>query len=287
MSTLLKIEFDISEEQAEDAGIFISSKVPHGWEETPGDGGRHFTMYLEDHPLGMEMIRDFELRFPGVDITYSEEESEDWAMAWKDFFNPVNCGEVFKILPPWMEDGQENGTTHIVIEPKMAFGTGHHPTTSLCLLTIGKLSKAGVIAPGQTFLDLGTGSGILGIGLGKLGLTGKCLDIDPQAIVCAVENVENNGVADMMELAVGSIECVAPEQQFDLVVANILSGPLIEMAGDITSHVKPGGSLVLSGILVDNQADAVAQAYERRGIGSPERYIEGDWVCLVWDNVEV
>lgn len=286
MSTLLKIEFDITEDKAEEAGIFISSKVPHGWEETPLDNGRHFTLYLEDHPLGMEMIREFEQRFPGVDVKHSEQEPEDWAMAWKDFFNPVNCGETFKILPPWLEDTQDNGTTHIVIEPKMAFGTGHHPTTSLCLSTIGKLAKAGRIESGQTFLDLGTGSGILGIGLGKLGLTGKCLDIDPQAIVCAVENVEKNDVVEKMELAVGSIDCVAPGLQFDLVVANILSGPLIEMAADITSHVKLGGSLILSGILAEKQSDAVAEAYGRLGIGEPERFIEGEWVCLVWENLK-
>lgn len=285
MATLLKIEFDIPEDKADDAGVFISSKVQHGWEETTTEYGRHFTMYLEDHPLGMEMIRDFEANFPDIKVKHSEEESEDWAMAWKDFFNPVNCGETFKILPPWLEDCEENGTTHIVIEPKMAFGTGHHPTTSLCLSTIGKLAKSGVIESGQTFLDLGTGSGILGIGLGKLGLTGKCLDIDPLAVVCAVENVENNNVDDKMELAVGSIDCLAPELKFELVVANILSGPLIEMSHDIVSHVKLGGSLILSGILAEKQSDAVAEAYERRGIGSPDRYVEGEWVCLVWEKV--
>lgn len=286
MSTLLKIEFTIPEQLADEAGVFIVSKVPHGWEETPVDGGRRFTMYLEDHPLGMEVVREFQEHFPDAEVTYSEQESEDWALAWKDFFNPVNCGETFKILPPWLEDGKANGTTHIVIEPKMAFGTGHHPTTALCLETIGKLAKANVIKPGQTFLDLGTGSGILGIGLCKLGLTGTALDIDPQAIVCAVENVEANEVADGIKLAVGSIDCLDEGLQFELVVANILSGPLIEMSVDITSHVQPGGSLILSGILADKQADAVAEAYERRGIGTPTRFIDGEWAALVWETIE-
>ncbi len=286
MSTLLKIEFDMNEEQADEAGVFISAKVQHGWEETPIEGGRHFTMYLEDHPLGMEMIGEFQAAFPDVDVKHSEEESEEWAMAWKDFFNPVNCGETFKILPPWLEDEEENGTTHIVIEPKMAFGTGHHPTTALCLETIGKLAKSGVIKPGQTFLDLGTGSGILGIGLCKLGLKGSGLDIDPQAIVCAVENGDANDVSDTLEFAVGSIDCLAEDLKFDIVVANILSGPLIEMAVDITSHVKPGGSLILSGILAEKQADAVAKTYERRGIGPHDRYLDGDWACLVWEKIE-
>lgn len=286
MSTLLKIEFILPEDEMDEAGIFISSKVPHGWEETSVDDGRQITLYLEDHPLGMEMVREFQAEFPKAEIKYSEQESEDWAMAWKDFFNPVNCGETFTILPPWLEDEEGNGATHIVIEPKMAFGTGHHPTTALCLETIGKLAQSGAVKAGQSFLDLGTGSGILGIGLCKLGLYGTGLDIDPQAIVCAVENVENNEVAGAFELAVGSIDCVDAECDFDLVVANILSGPLIEMAVDITSHVKPGGALILSGILHGNQADTVAEAYERRGIGLPShRFVDGEWECLVWEKV--
>jgi ribosomal protein L11 methyltransferase len=287
MSTLLKIEFTISEDKADEAGIFITSKVPHGWEETPVEGGRHISMYLEDHPLGMEMVREFQEQFPDCEIKYSEQESEDWAMAWKDFYTPVNCGETFTILPPWLEDGKENGTTHIVIEPKMAFGTGHHPTTALCLETIGKLAKSGIIKPEQSFLDLGTGSGILAIGLCKLGLTGSGLDIDPQAIICARENVDNNNVSDDVELAIGSIDCLNDDLNFDIVVANILSGPLIEMAVDITSHVKPGGALILSGILHGTQADAVAEAYERRGIGAPtHRFVDGEWEALVWEKID-
>jgi len=285
MSTLLKIEFMISEDKADEAGVFISSKVPHGWEETPVENGRLFTLYLEDHSLFIEMVREFKTHFPDSDVKHSEQESEDWSMAWKDFFNPVNCGETFRILPPWLEDGVDDSTTHIVIEPKMAFGTGHHPTTALCLETIGKLAKTDAIRPGQTFLDLGTGSGILAIGLCKLGLTGTALDIDPQAVECAVENVEANDVTGCLDLAVGSIDCLDENFKFELVVANILSGPLIEMAVDITSHVKPGGSLILSGILADKQADAVTKAYEKLDIGSPQRFIEGEWICLVWENV--
>ena len=285
MSTLLKIEFTIPENLADEAGVFIASKVPHGWEETPVGDGRRFTLYLEDHPLGMEMVREFQARFPDTGVTWSEQPVEDWAVAWKDFFIPVNCGETFRIYPPWLNDDEENGTTHIVIEPKMAFGTGHHPTTSLCLATIGQLAKSGAIRKGQTFLDLGTGSGILGIGLSKLGLTGIGLDIDPQAIVCAVENVEVNDVSEAMNVAVGSIDCLEPGRVFDLVVANILSGPLIEMAPEIIERVAPGGSLVLSGILADKQSDAVAEAYGRRGLGEPQRFIEGEWICLVWEHL--
>ena len=180
---------------------------------------------------------------------------------------------------------EDNGTTHIVIEPKMAFGTGHHPTTSLCLETIGKIVKTGTIKAGQDFLDLGTGSGILAIGLCKLGLTGTALDIDPLAIDCAIENIDANGVTGKVDLAVGSIDCLDNSLKFKLIVANILSGPLIEMAVDITSHIKPGGSLILSGILVEKQADAVARAYEKLGIGTAQHFASGEWVCLVCENI--
>ncbi len=285
MSNLFKIEFFIPEDTVDEAGIFISAKVPNGWEEATSDDGRNFTLYLEDHHSSVEIVKELKKRFPNIDVTCTEQESEDWVMSWKDFFNPVTCGETFKILPPWLEDEKDNGTTHIVIEPKMAFGTGHHPTTSLCLETIGKLFKKGIITADQTFLDLGTGSGILGIGLCKLGLSGIGLDIDPQAIECAKENVFSNNVADGFDLAVGGIEYLDNDQKFNLVVANILSGPLIEMATDITRHVMHGGSLILSGILSDKQADAVSKAYDKLGIGRPQYFIDEEWACLVWEKI--
>lgn len=284
MPTLLKIQFTLPADLAEAAGEFIAAKVPHGWEETPEGDSMRFTIFLEDHSLGMEVVEAIRNQWPDCGVTHSEQESENWAMAWKDFFNPVNCGDHFRILPPWLDE-EDDETMHIVIEPKMAFGTGHHPTTSVCLAAIGDLAGEGLIRKGQTFLDLGTGSGILGIGLCKLGLTGIGLDIDPQAIECARENLTANDVADAMELAVASADSLDEDEFYDVVVANILSGPLIEMAGDILPHVKPGGCLILSGILAEKQADAVAQTYARRGIGQPEIRIDGEWAGLIWRKV--
>ncbi|MDD3312026.1 50S ribosomal protein L11 methyltransferase [Pseudodesulfovibrio sp.] len=285
MSTLLKIEFNVPETEADAAGVFIAARAPHGWEETPRGDQRHFTLYLEDHPLGMEMVREFEARFPAGEVAHSEQESENWAMAWKDFFIPVNCGETFTIVPPWLQDQCADGHTCITIEPKMAFGTGHHPTTSLCLQVIADLMKKGRIKAGGAFLDLGTGSGILAIGLCKLGLTGLAVDIDPQAVVCARENVAANGVADAVTLTVGTVDSLDESVQFDTVVANILSGPLIEIAHLLAPRVREGGNLILSGILADRQADAVAGAYVRQGLDEPERRIDGEWAALIWENV--
>ena len=148
------------------------------------------------------------------------------------------------------------------------------------------MRKKDVIRSGQSFLDLGTGSGILGIGLCKLGLAGTGLDIDPQAIVCATENVTANDVAEGFHLAVGSIDCLDKDALYDLVVANILSGPLIEMAG--ADH-RPRQT----GRQPDPVRHPVRQTGRRRGrsvrtalgLGVPERFVEGEWACLVWESV--
>jgi ribosomal protein L11 methyltransferase len=199
-------------------------------------------------------------------------------MAWKDFFAPVACGERFEVVPPWLKEEADPGRTCIVIEPKMAFGTGHHATTALCLELIGGIRGNGDLSA-LRFLDLGTGSGILAIGLAMLGLTGLGLDIDPEAIPCAVENAEANGVADRIAFSVGELACLAPGLTFDVIAANILSGPLIELAESIAARLAPGGLLLLSGILTE-QADAVAEAYVRAGLPEPERFPREEWCAL-------
>jgi ribosomal protein L11 methyltransferase len=130
------------------------------------------------------------------------------------------------------------------------------------------------------FLDLGTGSGILGIGCCRLGLSGIGLDTDPVAIANARENRERNTCPDF-DLAVGSMEH-ASERRFDLVIANILAGPLQELAPDMRRVVKESGCLVLSGILTV-QADAVEASYRRAGFGAVRRRNSGEWTALIWE----
>lgn len=288
MSTsLIKIEFSLPADQY-DAGVaFLSQAIQHGWEESQAvDGTTHFRTYLEDHPAGRAVVEDIRREFPNAGCTAEESEAQDWSQSWRDFFTPIECGGRFEILPPWLtqEAGHEN-LTPIIIEPKMAFGTGHHPTTALCLTALADVVAGGYAKPGMDFLDLGTGSGILGIGLAKLGLTGLGLDIDPQAIACAEENAQINNVAENFKVAVGSIGATPEGKQYDLLVANILSKPLIFMAPDILSRVKPGGCLVLSGILTE-QAPDVARAYQRLGLPAPVLRESGEWSALLWTGVE-
>ena len=221
-----------------------------------------------------------------VKAALSELEETDWLAAWRQFFTPVCCGNHFVVLPPWLADTQDfPGRTPILIEPKSAFGTGHHATTALCLRVVSDLLEAGRLQEGQHFLDLGTGSGVLGIGCCKFGLTGEGLDIDPLAVDNAVENRALNAIApENFTVAEDSIGAVTGKQ-FDLVLANILARPLTEMAADIVRVCRPGGCLVLSGLL-EIQADGVTAAYKAQGLPEPRRIIDGEWAALVWDSVK-
>lgn len=287
MRSLLRVDIVVSggEELAERLEAWLAERLAQGWEEaaTP-DGRTRFRVHLEDAPPAREFAAEAARDWPGADIARDVIEEEDWGAAWMEFFTPIEVAGMFEILPPWLEDKDTEGRRPICIEPKMAFGTGHHATTALCLEAFADLARARVIAPGQRFLDLGTGSGILGIGLCRLGMTGVGLDIDPQAVWCAVENVRRNHVEHGMALAIGGAGCLAATAVFDLVAANILAAPLSALAPRLTRHVAPGGTLVLSGILT-TQADGVAAAYRATGLPEPEVRQSGEWASLVWRNV--
>jgi len=282
---LIKIELSLPAEEYDNGVLFLYQNIQHGWEETQAaDGSTTFRTFVENNADGLAVVEEIRKRWPSAGCASEESESQDWSLSWREFFTPIECGERFEILPPWLADSQHADLTPIIIEPKMAFGTGHHPTTALCLSSLADLSKDGFIKQGMSFLDLGTGSGILGIGLAKLGLIGTGLDIDPQATSCAEENAQINNVAESLTIAVGSIQTVPAETTFDIIVANILSKPLIFMAKSILPHVKKGGCLVLSGILVE-QAPDVIRAYKLLGLPDPEFRESGEWCALLWTGV--
>jgi len=265
----------------EELTAWLAPRLAQGWEEMDTPEGAVFRIHVDDNPAGRELADALAAAWPHLAIRRESVVSEDWGAAWKAFFTPIAVGEVFEVLPPWLVHEGHADRTPIIIEPKMAFGTGHHPTTALCLELFGEMSGTGRIAPGMRFLDLGTGSGILGIGLCRLGLSGIGLDIDPQAVFCAAENAQANGVAKALRTAVGSLDCLAPGERFDVVVANILAQPLTAMAPHLAARVAPGGALILSGILAE-QADAVAAAYRRTGLPEPVIRLSGEWAALAW-----
>ncbi|MFW5498358.1 MULTISPECIES: 50S ribosomal protein L11 methyltransferase [unclassified Maridesulfovibrio] len=283
MPKLLRIQFTLSELESDECQVYLGARVAHGWEEKPlDDDSIFYTIHLEDHPLGKEIVEEIKNRWPDAGCVGEEIEDENWGLAWKDYFEPVTCGQ-FEILPPWLLEKKTEGKNHIIIEPKMAFGTGSHPTTALCLELISKLAEEGKLNADMEFFDLGTGSAILAIALAKLGLKGVGVDIDPQSIVCAQENIDNNDV-DGIILSVGSADSIDPKLKYELVVANILSGPLIELCPDVTARLKENSILILSGILVE-QSEKVAAEYIKAGLPAPEIFTMGEWAGLLWRDV--
>lgn len=287
MKTIHRLEIVVAESDYDCATGLLALEVPFGWEEQSlPTGETRFRVHCEQKDFLERLQQLLKQTVPAAESALSELEETDWLAAWRQFFTPVCCGNHFVVLPPWLADTQDfPGRTPILIEPKSAFGTGHHATTALCLRVVSDLLEAGRLQEGQHFLDLGTGSGVLGIGCCKFGLTGEGLDIDPLAVDNAVENRALNAIApENFTVAEDSIGAVTGKQ-FDLVLANILARPLTEMAADIVRVCRPGGCLVLSGLL-EIQADGVTAAYKAQGLPEPRRIIDGEWAALVWDSVK-
>lgn len=181
-------------------------------------------------------------------------EDKDWEREWMDNFHPMQFGQRLWICPSWREVPDKNAV-NVMLDPGLAFGTGTHPTTALCLEWLDSLDLEG-----KTVIDFGCGSGILAIAALKLGAKRAIgIDIDPQAILASRNNAEQNGVENRLELFLAKDAPI--DLQADVVIANILAGPLKELAPTISQLVKPQGKLGLSGIL-ETQALSVCQAYE-------------------------
>ncbi|WP_193097592.1 50S ribosomal protein L11 methyltransferase [Burkholderia sp. Z1] len=201
-------------------------------------------------------------------FTVREVEEQDWVRLTQSQFEPIPIGERIWVVPSW-HDAPDPDALVLELDPGLAFGTGSHPTTRLCMEWLEQSVK-----PGQSVLDYGCGSGILAILAKKCGANPVIgIDIDPQAVESARQNSERNRA----EVTYG-LPDACPEGEFDIVVANILSNPLKLMASMLASKVKPGGRIALSGVLA-RQADEVAAVYARYVDISVWREHEG-WVCL-------
>ncbi|MDE1475610.1 50S ribosomal protein L11 methyltransferase [Xenorhabdus bovienii] len=188
-------------------------------------------------------------------------EDKDWEREWMDNFHPMCFGNRLWICPSWREV-PEPDAVNVMLDPGLAFGTGTHPTTSLCLQWLDGLDLTD-----KTVIDFGCGSGILAIAALKLGAKQAIgIDIDPQAIQASRDNAERNGVSAQLTLYLSKDQ--PADLKCDIVIANILAGPLRELAPIIGSLPKSGGLLGLSGVLA-NQAEGVAQAYNNEFIIDP------------------
>lgn len=199
----------------------------------------------------------------------------DWAEAWKERLDVLHVGRHIVIRPSWRDYTPAPEDVLIQLDPGMAFGTGLHPTTQMCLAALEEL-----VRPRATVLDLGTGSGILAIAAAQLGAgCALAVDNDPVAVQTARDNVFANGVQEIVSVVCGSLAQAGGS--YDLVVVNILARVIVEMLQEgLATRVRPGGRLIAAGIIADQQPEVVV-ALEQAGLGPVERRQTGDWVCLV------
>jgi ribosomal protein L11 methyltransferase len=218
-----------------------------------------------------------ELRRRGLDpacMAWGQVVEEEWDHEWRRFFQPVWATPRILVHPPWIPAQIQAGQIAIAIEPKMAFGTGTHASTQLCLLAVDEL-----LQPGERCLDLGTGSGILAIAAARLGAAEVlAVDVDPKALENAQEYLEANRVADRVRLLAGSADVVAGEL-FDLVLANIQSQTLYPLLEPILRLLHPGAVAVFCGLLAGERGEFCARM-EAAGFETERAYTREEWLAV-------
>ncbi|OCQ43975.1 ribosomal protein L11 methyltransferase [Aeromonas veronii] len=240
------------------AVTFMDAKDVPVYEPMPGETplwGETEVMGLFDAETDPAPTIAFFQQIFGENVGYKVEqlEDKDWVREWMDHFHPMQFGERLWICPSW-RDVPNPDAVNVMLDPGLAFGTGTHPTTALCLQWLDGLDLTG-----KTVVDFGCGSGILGIAALKLGAARVIgIDIDPQAIQASRDNAARNGVADQIELYLPADQ--PQDVEADVVVANILAGPLRELAPLIAGHGKAGSLMALSGVL-ESQAPELETIY--------------------------
>ncbi|OEE64060.1 ribosomal protein L11 methyltransferase [Enterovibrio norvegicus FF-162] len=263
----------------DDAGAlsvtFLDAKDTPVFEPMPGETrlwGETDIVALYDAETDMDAVMSIlkasTLLVEGFAHKIEQLEDKDWERAWMDNFKPMRFGQRLWVCPSWC-DAPDPDAVNIMLDPGLAFGTGTHPTTSLCLEWLD-----GLDLNGKTVIDFGCGSGILSLAALLLGAKKVIgIDIDPQALQASKDNAERNGVSDRLELFLPKDQ---PENlQAEVVVANILAGPLRELSPVIKSLMAPQGKLAMSGVL-EAQAESVADCY-RDELAVNEIIVKEEW----------
>lgn len=212
---------------------------------------------------------------PGWRSRISGVQSRDWANNWKQYYTPIDIGYGYMVVPAWYEESTADDRHTVWIDPGMAFGTGTHPTTRMCLQAL-----ADADLQGKGVLDVGAGSGILAILAQKRGAARvTAVEPDPVAVSALTANLRRNGIAEHVEVIAGTLEHVPKERRYEVVVANLIADLILAEWDRLTGFLAPGGLLMLSGILDERVADV------RRRITDGRRLIadkhEGGWAFLV------
>lgn len=235
--------------------------------------------YLCDDENGNAVLDRIRMAYGSVEISFVED--SDWENNWREYYKPIDVGEKLVVVPEW-EDIPANGRTALRLDPGLIFGTGSHPTTRMCLAALENYA-----GEGKAFLDLGCGSGILGIGSLVLG-SAYCVgcDIDPKAPDVATANAALNGIgSDRFKVYAGNILSDASLRNmlgagYDVVLANIVSDVIIPLSAIVRQFMKPGAVFITSGI-IEGRQDEVCAALMGNGFEIIEHRNEEEWHCFV------
>lgn len=224
--------------------------------------------------LDVAALLDFALDPGRGEVLLAEVEEADWATAWKQYYKPVPVGPKILIKPSWEEIAETTGKVVVELDPGMAFGTGTHATTVMCLEFLQEKDLTD-----KQVLDLGCGSGILSIAAAKLGAREVlALDYDPVAVKVAAQNVAHNNVEHLVTVQESNLFAAA-QGTFDIVVANIIARIIIEAMPQVKSHLVPGGTFIASGIIED-KLNGVLAAIAEHDLQVVDKKTQGEWVAL-------
>ena len=278
-------------EDAQDFTDFLSDTTIH-WDYVEEDLMRlktvetNVTFYLPDNLQGIETLGEIkkalpllreenpEIDFGRLALSFADVNEEDWSTAWKKYYHPTKIGERLVIVPCWEEYKTAPNEVRVTLDPGMAFGTGTHETTRLCMRLLDKTVK-----PENTVLDIGTGSGILAITALLLGAKSAVgVDIDSVAVRVAQENADLNGVGDKITLLCGDLtEQVSGT--YDIICANIVADVILRLSSVVTQFMHKDSVLLVSGI-IEERCEEIKQALTKQGLTVHEVLTENGWAAI-------
>lgn len=241
--------------------------------ENPSFWSRTQATALKD---GLQRIAECGLEVAPARTAFRRVRAADWRESWKRHFKPIRVGRALLVRPGWSRERARPGQRVVILDPGLSFGTGQHPTTAFCLAQLVRARRAGTA---QSLLDAGTGSGLLAIAAAKLGYAPvDAFDFDPDSVRVAAENARRNRVADRIALRRADLTKLPrrPRRRYDVVCANLMAGLLLAERDRLTAFVKPGGLLVLAGILREQFAE-VRAAYEAAGLRLVAEQARKEW----------
>lgn len=272
----LEVELSAPAEQESTLALLLERRHLGGWVVEPETEGLRWVFYVPQEPGWKERLGALGLaaaEHDGVIKVRGQVRDEDWAENWKEFYHPRRLTRRLVLRPSWAAFQAEPGDLVIELDPGMAFGTGYHASTRLCLELLEEQP------PAARVLDMGTGSGILSIAALLMG-SGRvtAIDCDPVAVRVARENLRQNRLSKRARVLLGE---KVPQVRYDLILANLIAQVLVEMAPELTRALAPGGRLVVGGI-IDTRADEVLEAFS--GLVPVGRGEEEGWVALAFQR---